>query len=442
MTTLSPRKAGNLADEISRLAKNAEHKRSTFNVGNSESQKAKNFAYYREIAQGCQALLMNAKDLFQTPEAFLNWCQYDCPLSMIPEVTQEIIPFAMTLESEDLTALGKWLGLTLRKVHGTEDERYSPLARIRELFNQLSNNYAGLEDEKYREPAFYVCGEFRDGLLHDFAYKRKVNQAICNIIDDSLNSPEASRTWIKKIHDTYLESRETGTVVKEALRDRLMDEKVGGLEDLRDYAFGQVMPTGAECSKRCRHLIDRFFNTRRLVDQDVDAAAILLNERYMHHAFIDDVIGYVQKATDVADDEYNRTGELPEYQPNLKNFTDFYSLMRIGVDDLCKIAMMISGRFTRGEVVDYADKTIAERMKAAIASFKNGSPKGYDPRWPEHAVIGSVVAALPPEITAEVAQDDDYNRVMIYAITGDRNHLNNMKESKRLDGIIGSDLGL
>lgn len=442
MPTLSSSDTRTLEGTIARLAKDCAYKRSTFNIGNTESQKAKNFDYYITISQACQALLIQAKGIFHTPEAFLNWCQNDCPLTIIPEVTQEIIPFAMTLESDHLTELGKWLSPALKTAHREEDRDYSPLNRIRELYNQLSNNYAGLEGEKYREPAFYVRGEFRDGLLHDFAYKRKVNHAVVNIIEDCLENPESSRTWVKKIQETYLSSPETGQVVKDTLRDRLMDEPVEGLGDLRDYALGQIMPTGVECSKRCRHLIERFFSTRRQVDQEVDTRAILMNDRYMHDAFIEDVIGYAQKATDAADTEYDRTGEPPDYSPNLKNFTDFYSMMNISLDDLCKIAMMIAGRFTRGEVVDYSDKPLAERMKAAMASFKKGSPKGYDPRWPEHTVIGSVLKALPLEVTAEVAQDDDYNRVMIYAITGDKTHLNNMKDDKRLDGIIASDLGL
>ena len=442
MPTLSPNETKTLEGAIARLAKDCAHKRSTFNISNTESQKSKNFDYYITISQACQALLIKAKSIFQTPEAFLNWCQNDCPFTLIPEVTQEIIPFAMTLESDDLTELGRWLSPALKIAHLEEDQHYSPLNRIRELYNQLSNNYAGLEGEKYREPAFYVREEFRDGLLHDFAYKRKVNHAIVNIIEDCLESPESASTWIKKIHDTCLTSPHTGQVVKDALRDRLMDEPVGGLSDLRDYALGQNIPTGVECSKRCSHLVDRFFYTRRLIDLVPDTSAILMNELYMRNAFIEEVVTYVQRAIDAVDNEYDRSGDLPDCQPNLQNFTTFYSMMGVSVEDLCKIAMMTAGRFSRGEIVDYADKSPAEQMKAAVHSFKKGSPKGYEPHWPEHAVLASILVFLPHEITAEVAQDDDYNRIMIYTATGDSSHLRNMQDGKRLDKIMGSDLGL
>lgn len=77
-----------------------------------------------------------------------------------------------------------------------------------------------------------------------------------------------------------------------------------------------------------------------------------------------------------------------------------------------------------------------------MARMKKLNPDGLDLRWPEQAILGSVLLALPAAITAEVAQDDDYNRVTAYALTGNSAHLSNMKDGKRLDSIMGADLGL
>lgn len=441
MTSLSQHDTDSLLKEVFSLSRNCELRRTGMNQGTSAQQKIQNFEYYQKLANSCQEFLVGVQSKFPAAKDFFDWCDGECPVSIIAEVTQNIIPFAMTHESCHLTALGRWLSHTLKAANESEDRRYSPLEKTKDLFGLLCRQLGDLEGEKYREPAFYVQGEFRDGFLHGSLYSRKVSHAIVNIMDDSVDNPEAARVWIKQIHDTCMQWPETGKVIKDTLRDRLMDEPVAGLDDLRDYVLGQVLPTGVECSKRLRHLVERIFSTRRELDLEPDVSALLLNKRYMSEALIEDLIGRLEKAAKDAEDAYENHGATPE-SPNLRNLTNFYKMAGLGVDHLCKIAMVITGRISRGEIIDYEEKPPAVCMKAVMAQSRADSSNKYDPRWPEQAVMGSILMSLPQEIVAEVAQDNDFNRTTIYTLTGNSVHLSNMQDGKRLDKIMGSDLGL
>ncbi|MBD8089073.1 hypothetical protein IFT48_03695 [Pseudomonas fluorescens] len=437
MNTLSHEDSSDLRSAFISLSNDCCRHRSKFDIRISEAVKVNNFASYQALSQRCQALLVSNLDSFECFGDLLLWAQ----TQDVKESVHEVIRYAMTLESAHLTTLGWWMSPVLKDTFEIDSDG-ALVNKIRSLFHQLCNSFSGLEDEKYREPAFYINGQFREGFLHSTIFSRKVNQAIVNVIDECLNDPAATRQWIEKIHSAYVDDPVTGQVIKDTLRQRLMDEPMEGLDGVRDYVLGQVMPKGEECSARCLNVFNRIASTKRSLDLMPDIQVMKLNERYVKNAFAGELIGHFQTAQRVAMESYVTTEQAPENPPNLKNLTQLYSQMSLDVDALCNIAMAASAEFTLGKMDDYQDEAPADRIKAVMRQMQQSWPEGFNPCWPAQAAMGSVLMTLPASIVAQVAQDDDYNRIMIYTLTGNSAHLSNMKDGRHLDAIMGADLGL
>lgn len=436
MTTFSAHDVHALINSIKHLSQQCQSKRATFNYHNTQEQKTRYFANYQVISKDCQALLVSVIDAYDNFEDFWSWSV----AQGLQEQTLDVIAFAMTRESPHLTTLGWWMSPGIQNL--SRGNFNDPLHSIRGLFHQLCNSYSSNEGEKYREPAFFINGQFREGFLHNEVFNRKVNHAIVNIVDDCINNPQATRDWIKKVHDVYQASPTTGQVIKDVLKHRLMDERVEGLEGLREYILDAVAPKGEECSTRCKHIVERLFSTPRGLDLEHETSVLNLNERYRTQAFVADFVGHAQRLMFEAKDEEGRSDAPPENTPNLKNFTAFYTLMNLSDSELSRIAMLTAGEFSLGKVADYEDVSCATRMKDVMKAMGASVSEGLDIRWPNSAVLASVILSLSPEVTAEVAQDSDSNRSAIYTLTRDTAHLCNMQDGRRLDDIMGADLGL
>ncbi|RMT06001.1 hypothetical protein ALP54_06392 [Pseudomonas amygdali pv. lachrymans] len=358
------------------------------------------------------------------------------------ELCTSIIPFAMSLESEHFSDLSKWMSTTWFLAKPQKLVPHEVLNATKSLADNLMAYYGSALPEGYQSPKFYADGKFRDGYLHNHCFPDQVRTCIANIISESRNEPAVALNWIKKIHTCYVRDPLTGAHIKKCLGQELSVAPVDGLDDLRDYILGQVQPKGGECSLRCARMLTSILDSYPGYDLESDAFVMASNPQYVKRAFVPDF------TKEILEHHMNQLSdsEAGNYQTGVRDarsMVRLFGILGLSTSDLCKIAMGAVAGFNHGTMLDMETEDAITQMRTV---FKTINQFRQEPLSLEddlgHAVLSAVVQSLPDSLVLELSQDNDIQRTQIYSITGNNVHLAGMKDLKKLDAVMASDLGI
>lgn len=441
-TPLSQAERRDFERRILSLASDCSHVKSNFMLGLTQEESLPRFRRYKLVANECLKLLVELRGRHSScQDMLLHNESMDIP-NFPRELSTSIIPFALSLESEHFTDLSKWMGTTWFHVKPHKLVPHEVLNATKSLVDNLAVYYGRLQPEGYKSPEFYADGKFRDSYLHDHCFPDQVRTCIANILVSSRNEPSVALSWIKKIHTCYVRDPFAGAQIKGHLAQELSAEPVEGLDDLRDYILGQIQPKGAECSLRCARMLSSIFDSYPGYDLDSDAFVMASNSRYVKHAFLADFTREtLRHHNNNLTDEYGAN-----YQTGVRDarlMARLFGILGLSTNDLCRIAMGVVAGFNHGTMLDLESEDAISQMRAV---FKEINGERDDPLALEedlgHAVLSSVVQSLPDELVLELSQDSDTQRAQIYSITGNGAHLAGMKDRKKLDDVMATDLGI
>lgn len=393
---------------------------------------------YTLVAKKCIDFLMEVKHQHDSCAVMLR----EAPSKHWQALPSLIIPFAMSRDSEHFTELSQWIGSTWI---GLKPQILVPrpmLDDTKRLSEKLQKHHGWLEPEGYEMPKFFSGGAFRDIHLHLHAFPSVVNAQMVNIIDTSRHDPSATLEWIKKIHVCYVKSPATGSRIKRSLSEALTKVPVEGLDDLRDYILGQSIAKAAECSERRERMVRNIIEGIPAYDLESDAFVLASNPRYIEHAFLTEFTDQAQNAHY----QHLEDGNDDPFQTGVKCTKDLirlYGILGLKTDDVCRIAMKLVSNYSLGRMLDLEEEEPIVRMKAVFEYFNQFQPQEFDLHSNLlDAILCSVIRTLPEGLVSELAADNDANRLQIYTLTGNREHLAGMKDPKNLDTAMAVDLGL
>lgn len=424
------------------LASDCNHVKSNFMQGLTQEESSPRFRRFKLVATQCLELFFELRSRHDScQDMLLHNESMEIP-NFPMELSTNIIPFALSLESEHFADLSSWMGNTWFRAKPNKLVPRGLLNETKNLIDNLNFHYGWLRPNGYKSPEFHADGKFRDAYLHEHCFSDQVRSCITNIIESSRNEPLAALNWIKKIHTCYVRDPGTGVQVKKRLEQELAVAPVEGLDDLRDYILGQVQPKGAECSLRCARMLSRILGSLPDYDLESDAFVMASNRQYVKHAFVPDFTREVlehhtSSITDIDPDSY-QTGVR-----DARLMTRLFGILGLTTHDLCKIAMGIVARFNHGTMLDMESEDAVTQMRSVfkIVHQFNQESLSLDEDL-GHAVLSSVVQSLPDNLVLELSQYSDIQRMQIYSITGSTAHLAGMKDLKKLDDLMAADLGI
>lgn len=438
-TPYTPQENRDLDERIIALAGDCNHVTDSFFRSDLTQEEAlPRFRRYKLVAKSCVDFLVELQRRNDSCALMIR----EAPSKHWRDIEQTIIPFAMSIESEHFTDLSKWLGSTWISLRPQVLVPEPMLHATKGLADKLNSYYGWLEPDGYRMPAFYSAGQFRDIHLHMRALPSMVNEAMADIVSTSRHDPHATLEWIKKIHTCYVKEPATGQKIKSSLADTLAKVPVEGLDDLRDYILGQAPAKASECSVRCERMLSNIIQGIPSYDLESDAFVLASNPRYMKNAFVAEFVDLAQKYHY----QFIESDDEDPFHTGIKCANDLIRLFGIAgldTDDLCRIAMKMVGNFSLGAILDLEEEEPAKRLTASFNGMNGYNCEELDMHSNlRDAILSSVVRSLPDDLVMALANDSDNNRAQIYTITGNSAHLAGMKDPKRLDAVMGSDLGL
>lgn len=441
-TPLSQAERRDFERRIMSLASDCNHVKSNFMQGLTQEESSPRFRRYKLVATQCLELFVELRSRHDScQDMLLHNESMEIP-NFPRELSFSIIPFALSLESEHLADLSSWMGSTWFRAKPNKLVPRGFLNETKNLIDKLNFHYGWLKPDGYKSPEFHADGKFRDAYLHEHCFSDQVRSCITNIIDSSRDEPSVTLNWIKKIHTCYVRDPITGAQIKKRLAHELSVAPVEGLDDLRDYILGQVQPKGAECSQRCARMLSSIFDNHPDYDLESDAFVMASNRQYVKHAFVPDF------TREILEHHMNQLSEnqAGNYQTGVRDarlMVRLFGILGLSTSDLCKIAMGAVARFNHGTMLDLEPEGAVTQMRTVFKTIHqfNQEPLSLDDDL-GHAVLSAVVQSLPDDLVLELSQDSDLQRTQIYSITGNGAHLAGMKDLKRLDAVMATDLGI
>lgn len=402
---------------------------------------------FKRAAAQCQAFLLHAPQLFSSYLEMDVWARSN---GHSDDLDSFIIPFAIGLESDDLTVLSKWIGEGLMTIDavdsypGTGVHPSTALARSRRISMHApySDDRPGAEEKMIR-PAFFHKGEFRHGFLHQQVFRREVDECMKTICESSRHSAVESAKWVNLIHKASVENAVTGKVLNKELGEYLRRARIDGLETLRDYIVGSHTPSGQECSERATRLFsDLVYRELMPVDINNHLATLRLNERYFSTLFFDELVRFVaDRCRHFNDNE--RGDEYDEGKQGARQFTELFRQLELSQSQLATMAMTVTAKFSRGQQMDLSELPCVDQMDKIMISIQEDSYVTLNPEGNlRHTVLLAVISSLPKKMVIDIAQKRDASRMMMYKLTGKDMHLKGMVDKKLIDSAFGADLGL
>lgn len=396
---------------------------------------------YKVTAAECQALLTQAPKFFNDYQELDAWVRSQ---NCSEDLNEFVVPYALGLDSDDLTDISRWVGDGLRAFHSMDDHPSMALARAR-MF-QMHAPYSDDEpnaDVPLTRPSFFHKGHFRHGFLHQQVSRPQVDDCINSISDSARHNAAQTAKWVNIIHKASVEHSETGEVVKKMLGEHLRSVSTEGLETLREYIIGSHTPTGRECSERAAKLLGAMVY-RELEPEDISAhlAPIRLNERYFSTLLFGELTQTLAQTCRHFNDN-ERGDEYDAGAQGAKQFTELFTQLGLTPQALVSTAMTVSARFSPGQQMDLCDRPVVEQMDEVLTFVLSEHLVTLNPAGNlRHAVLLAVLNTLPDEIVTEIAQQRDASRLAMYQLTGQDIHLRGLKDKKIAESAFSADLGL
>lgn len=394
---------------------------------------------YSDIAARCQAHLDHACEIFGDFMTLNAWAEKH---SHKEDLDEFVIPYALCLESENLTRISHWMGDDLEALRDKGD--MSAINNTRRLsLNFPFKGAASAYESAPIEPKFLHNGHFRHGALHKRAFLKGMDNCIQRIIDDSRGGVLESAKWINLIHETTSKAPSTAILLEKELKEKLMSTPTEGLETLRHFALGNHKPSGSECSGRARRLFDEVVYSEALGANAIatQLSSIRLNPQYVEHVMFEDLIDTIGSRCDHYDSN-ERGDTYDEGTGGARKLTDLFKLLALSDQQLCTIAMHICAGFNRGHIMDMSNQSLINQLSSVLNSKSFVQATCNPEENLRHAVLAAVLRSLPIEVVREASQTSDSCRVSIYKLTGNEAFLKGLQDRKLADSLISADLGL
>lgn len=394
---------------------------------------------FKHVAARCQSLLEQASEMFGDFMTLNAWAEKH---SHKEDLDEFVIPYALCLESENLTRLSHWMGDDLEALREKED--MSAINNTRRLSTNIPFKGTALSHESAPiEPKLLHKGQFRHAALHKRTFLSGVESCIQMIIDDSRGNVPESAKWINLIHETTSAAPSTGMLIEKLLKEKLMSAPTEGLEALRHFALGNHKPSGSECSGRARRLFDEVVYSEVLGANAIaiQLSSIRLNPQYVEHVMFDDLIDTIGSRCDHYDSN-ERGDTYDEGTGGARKLTDLFKLLDLSDQQLCTIAMHICAGFNRGHIMDMSNQSLIDQLSSVLNSKSFVQATCNPEENLRHAVLAAVLRSLPIEVVREASQTSDSCRVSTYKLTGNEAFLKGLQDRKLADSLISADLGL
>ncbi|MBD8615506.1 hypothetical protein [Pseudomonas sp. CFBP 13719] len=411
----------------------------------SAAVKARNA--FAVVAADCQAFLLKAPELFNDFVDMDEWARAN---NLSDDLDDFVIPFAMALDSDELTPLTHWIGEGLKVFQSVDNYPGSGghPSRAQARARRVAMNLPYTDDEPNAEaplnrPEFFRDGEFRNGFLHRQIFARQVEACVKAICDSSRHNVVETAKWVNLIHKATTESPSTGAVIKKELGEHLRHSRIEGLETLREYIIGRHTPTGQECSERAARLFgDMVYREIEPKDITDHLATLRLNDRYFSTLFFDELVSALaDRCRHYNDNE--RGDEYDNGAQGMRQFRELFRQLDLTQQQLAKLAMTVTAKFSPGQQMDLSELSCVEQLDRVMEFAQTDSYVTLNPEGNlRHTVLSAVIHNLPQDMVVEIAQKRDASRMMMYTLTGKDVHLRGMKDNRLTDAVFSADLGL
>ena len=396
---------------------------------------------FAQAAGKCQSFLIDASGMFEDFLAMDNWARsHRCDA----DLDEFVIPFALALESAQLTEVGRWVGDGIQIMQQKDGKFSKALMNARRV--AMNAPFTSSEDDvevPLIRPPFFHQGQFRHGFVHQQIFRDEVDRCMRSIRECSAHNASETAKWVNTIHKAKTDHPATGVVVVEQLSEQLCSNPVEGLETLREYIIGNHVPNGKECSERAARLFGHMIH-RETDPQEIAThlQAIRLNERYFSRLFFDELTNaLVQRCLYFNDNERGDIYDGGAQGP--KQFAELFRQLELSEQDMAILAIRVTAGLTPGQQMDLTDRPIVEQFDHVMDCMQEDDYVTLNPQGNlRHAILAAAINVMPREKVFEIAQKRDASRMMIYKLTNRAEHLNGLENKKLADSVLGADLGL
>lgn len=401
---------------------------------------------FEELASLSQNLILQAKRLFASiPEMVHYFEKNSRPGSNIEscmELFSAVSAFALQLESPEYTEVSHWLGPWFKddddgRIGFVRDDRRFRLYETAHLAVKLQQFFGSAMHGK--TPEMFVDGQYRGIRVQNRLFSLTMHNHLLKVIGESRESEKLSRYWVSKLKEVESNDPDGWPILKSELTSKLLTYDLEGLDGLRLQTLGYTRPEGGECSNRVDELVRNIVFGQLNANIKSQVRVISSNKLYRQEALVDDLI-------EVLDDFHrhyrqNDGGDtFTGGEASMQLMTELFREFKLTPEELSIIALRSAASFNRGAGKDLQQKPLQEQFKATMDRFRDQHVMNAGEL--NYVVLCAVIKNLPKKILSRLASYSDDDRASIYKITGSAQFLAGIKDSKMIDDLMGTDLGL